>query len=495
MSTTVREVGTAVPTHPWLRPIALAFVPGPTTPLLRSFTDRLLHDFHQLGHRTQTAPDASTDAILTTARFGEVVSWREALLFSARRRFSLTRLPAVFTVLAVSPRKFETALRRFETALAKDQPDPLDYAYAGLAPQAHRVLHEQGRRGGPLLALLRLLQAQSKSIRIVLVVGDKRPLEVYHFDLVGAHPRTRTDHDPSFYRDIALRIVTAASTGEVTEHQVVGEPIPRAQWQHLSTPEAMRAASKQFAKRHFFTEMLRISDLVRVPAMEDGVARQYSEGCFATWDAGLQALIATATGSARPVDKGNITPDMLAVIVGIRPDGRGALVRHVEGRDNPPPSSEAVEMMSMDQGLPTIDLGPSWGISAKVPVVRSKLHGHRGVAGYDRRRVEYVPLDASYHHYLVSCATEAQALGVKDAFARSEALSRPADPRQVVFTVLPGHGIIIVEKWVVKKAPFQVIWEHMDAGFLEIATRIPQGPMRYVKSSTERMVLEMAPSP
>lgn len=491
MRTNLREVETAVPTHPWLRSIALAFVPGPTTPLSWSFADRLLHDFRQLGHRTQAAPDASTDAILTTARFGEVVSWREALLFSARRRFGLTRLPTVFTVLDVPPRRLQTALRRFETALAKDPADPQDYAYSGLAPQAHRVLHEQGRRGGPLLALLRLLQAQTKSIRIVLVIGDKRPLEVYHFDLVGAHPRTRADNDPCFYRDIALRIVTAASTKEVTEHQVVSKPIPRSQWQRLSTPDAMCAASKQFAKRNFFTEMLRISDLVRVPAMDDGLARQYSEGCFATWDPELQALIATATGSARPVDKGNITHDMLAVIVGIRPNGRGALVRHVEGRDNPPPSSEAVEMMGADQGLPTIELEPSWGISAEVPVVRSKLHGHRGVAGYDPRRVEYVPLDACYHHYLVSCATEAQAVGVKDAFARSEALPRPADPRQVVFTVLPGHGVIIVEKWAKGKAPFQLIWEHMDAGFLEIATRIPQGPMRYGKSSNGRMVLQI----
>ncbi len=82
----------------------------------------------------------------------------------------------------------------------------------------------------------------------------------------------------------------------------------------------------------------------RYPAQADQVlggvprrsaAAQYSEGCFATWDTELQALIATATGSARPVDKRNITPDMLAVIVGIRPDGRGALVRHVEGRGQP----------------------------------------------------------------------------------------------------------------------------------------------------------------
>jgi hypothetical protein len=489
MSTTLTGIGTAVSTHPWLHSIAVAFVPGHTTPLLQSFAVRLLHDFRRLGHRTQAAPDSSTDAILTTARFGDVVSWREALLFSGRRRFSLTRLPTVFTLLHIAPGSLETALRRFETALAKDSPRPQDYLYTGLAPRAHRVLHEQGRRGGPLLALLRLLQAQTKSIRIVLVVGGERPVEAYHFDLVGAHPRTLAEDEAFFYRDIALRIVTAVSTRELTKHQVVGDLIPRSQWLGLSTPAAMRAASRQLAKRNFFTEMLRISDLVRVPAMEDGVARQYSEGCFATWDTGLRALIATATGSAKPVDKGNITHDMLAVIDGISPDGRGALVRHVEGLDNLPPSSEAVEMIGMDQGLPTIKLGRSWAISSQVPVVRSKLHGHRGVAAYDPSRVEYVPLDACYHHYPVSCATEAQALGVKHAFARSEALRRPADPRQVVFTILPGHGLITAEKWAEWKAPFQVIWEYMDAGFLEIECRIPQGPVAYIKSSNRRMVL------
>jgi hypothetical protein len=154
---------------------------------------------------------------------------------------------------------------------------------------------------------------------------------------------------------------------------------------------------------------VRIADLVPVPAVTDAVASQYSEGCFATWDPALGALVATVTGSARPVDKGAITEDDLAVIVGVRPDGRGALTRRVEGKRDAPPSSEAVELMDMDGPLPAIDLGPAWGTSARAPVVRSKLHGHRGIAAYDPRRVEYVPLDPPYYHYLVSCATDARA--------------------------------------------------------------------------------------
>jgi hypothetical protein len=125
-------------------------------------------------------------------------------------------------------------------------------------------------------------------------------------------------------------------------------------------------------------------------------------------------------------------------------------------------------------------------------VVRSKLHGHRGMAAYDPRYVEFAPLDPPYYHYLVSCGTGAQAQGIKDAFARSEALQNPQDPRQVVFTVLPGHGIVIVEKWVSGTTPFQVMWEYMDAGYLEVENRVPQGPMEYVPGLDGRMLLQTA---
>jgi hypothetical protein len=149
-------------------------------------------------------------------------------------------------------------------------------------------------------------------------------------------------------------------------------------------------------------------------------------------------------------------------------------------------------MMDMDSPLPTITLDPAWNVTAQVPVARSKLHGHRGVAAYDPRRVEYVPLEPSYYHYPVSCATDAQARGIKGAFARSEAMQNPDDPRQVAFTVLPCHGVVIVEKWVPGTAPFQVIWEAMDAGYLQVDNLVPQGTMAYVSGPDGRMVLRTA---
>jgi hypothetical protein len=489
MSVVLQDAPGVKPTHPWLRKMHIAFVPGPTTPLLEEVTRELLRHASLQGHDIQDTPDDDTDAILTTAAFGEPLDWRKVLLATARLRFGLSHTPNVFTMLHAQPSEFQGLLDHFEMALAKEGPDPADFDFPGLAPQAYRVLYEQGSRGGPIMALERLVQAQSKSIRVILVIGNEKPLYAYHFDLVGGHPRSEADDLALFYDDLVLRMVTTLCTHEVTQHQVVGDPIPYSLWQSLDTPGAMRVAAQELGQRDFFTEMVRIDDVVQVPVVSDVVADQYSEGCFSTWDPTLGALIATVTGSARPLNKDDITEEDLAVIVGVRRDGEGALVRHVEGKENTAPSSESVEMIGMDRPLPTIQAGSEGDTPIQVPVVRSKLHGHRGIAAYHPEFVEFVPLTPAYYHYVVSCATDAQAWGIEEAFSHSEALQNPEDPRQVVFSVLPGHGIMIVEKWISGKVPFQVIWEHMDAGYLQVAQRIPQGPLEYLPAADGRMVL------
>ncbi len=476
--------------HPWLKSLRVAFVPGQTSPLLEEVADGLLRHFKLLGHDTQATPDNSTDLILTTAPFGEPIPWRKALIFNLRKRFGIRGTPSLETLVHVTPERFHALLDHFEQALAKEGPDAVDYDFPGLARGAPRVLYDLGRRGGAIVALERLVQAQAMSLRVLLVVGDGRPTEAYHFDLVGAHPKSEADDLEDFYRDIVLRIVTTDSTVDVKEHELVGDRITRDEWDRLSTPTEMTLAARQLGKRNFFTDMVRISDVVQVPAVPESIANQYSEGCFATWDPHLNALIATVTGSARPVHKGDIGEDDLAVIVGVRPDGGGAQVRHVKGKRNDPPSTEAVEMIDMDSVLPTISLDGDWDGSGEVPVVRSKLHGHRGISSYDPSRVEFIRLQPAYYHYLVSCATEAQARGIKQAFAHSETLTNPADPRQVAFTVLPGHGVFMVEKWVPGAAPFQTLWEYMDAGYLNVENRVPQGPMRYVSGPSGLSILE-----
>ena len=488
-------------THDWLKPVRVAYVPGKANPLLELVTENLLKVFKDLGHSASLQPDNQTDVILTSATFGEPIKWRDALMFTARKRFGLAKLPTVFTLIPVTPDKLKESLDYFEEVLAKDSINPLDYDLPGLAPSAYLTLYEQGKRGGPILSLLRTLQSQAKCIRIILIVGDEHPLEAYTFDLVGAYPRTDGADPKYFYQDLAYRILTAVSTSEITKHQVINEPISLEDWQKLSTPESMRRAGQEFGRRHFFTQMIRISDLVHVPAIDDAISSQYSEGCFTTWDPQISGLIATITGSARPVDKDNLTDDEMAIIVGVRPDGMGALVRNVEGKRNDPPSSEAVEMIDMDLALPKIKIfikpdnmvssGEDSGTSVySVPVARSKLHGHRGVRAYDPRLVEHVMLDEPFYHYPVSCSTEAQARAIRDAYARSEALNNPQDPRQIVFTVLPGHGVVIAEKWVPGKEPFQVMWEAMDSGSLQVENYIPQGPLTYVPNIDGLMVLK-----
>ncbi len=478
-------------THAWLKKVHICSVLDDRSHGVELIAEKLLDQFHRMGHDVQAQPDHNTDILLTSAIFNQPLDWREALLFTSRRRYHLDHTPMIFTLMIITTERFRTMLDHFKAALSNDHPDPNDFRFPGLASQAHQVLIEQGHRGGPILALERLIQAQAKGIRILLMVGDESPIEAYLFDLVGAHPRIPADDPESFYHDIVLRMVTAISTHEITNHKVTGKPIQRSLWEQSRSVKAMRQASLELGKRNFFTPMVRIADLVEVPAVGDAIASQYSEGCFATWDMTLDALVTTVTGSARPVNKGDISDKDLAVIVGVQPDGCGALVRHVEGLRNDAPSSESVELMDMDTVLPKITLGSEWGTSSKVPVVRSKLHGHRGVASFNPRYVEHVFLDPPYYHYPVSCATEAQARAIKTAFSRSEALLNPQDPRQVVFTILPGHGTVIVEKWVEGKNPFQVIWEYMDLGFLEVEKHIPQGLLTYITSTQERMILQL----
>jgi hypothetical protein len=474
-------------THSWLQKIRVAYVPGETTSLIEHFAENLLAHFSQNGHQVLGKPNGEVDVLLTTAIFGQPVNWRDAMLFTARRRFHLQHAPLVFSIVHATPEQLQQALAHFEKALQKVPPDQRDFEIPGMTSNAYRTLYEQGRRGGPILSLVRMVQSQSMSIRVLLLIGDDEPVEAYTFDLVGAHPRSLASTDEFFYDDLMLRVVTAASTQEVTEHEVTEKPISKFEWMNLSTPLAMRVAGRELGRRNFFTEMVRVANLVSAPAIHEAVSSQYSEGCYATWEPKIEALITTITGSARPVAKDNLSDDELAVIVGLRQDGLGALVREVEGKRNDPPSSEAVEMLLMDRSLPQITLGSDWDVDTgarekTVPIIRSKLHGHRGVKAYDPTVAEHVYLDPPYYHYPVSCSTEAQARAITTAFARSEALMDPDDPRYLIFTILPGHGLVIAEKWVQGKKPFQSIWEAMDNGKIEIDRLVPQGHLKFVQN-------------
>ncbi len=66
----------------------------------------------------------------------------------------------------------------------------------------------------------------------------------------------------------------------------------------------------------------------------------------------------------------------------------------------------------------------------------------------------------------------------------------PNDPRTVVFSILPGHGLLMAEKWVPGTRPFDVLLAAMDSRRLEISHGVPQGRMRYALQG-DRMVLQL----
>lgn len=471
---------------PTAKPTHVAFLPDDHNQVVAEFARRLSQEFLSQGHVVTDRPDANTKLVVTSGRFGEPLPWRDAPLFSVRARYKLSHNPVVYALVHASQSQFRETWDRLEIALKRDDPDPDDYGFIGLSDTAYKVLHAQGRRGGPILAMERAIQGQIKSIRVLLLVGDQQPESVFHFDLAGAHPQSTGSYE-EIISDVVLRMITTARTDVVAEHQAVGDPIPTSTWERLAAPKDIASASTQLHQREFFTEPLVIAELVKVPVVSRVIAAQYSEGCMATWDPALSELVATVTGSIRPVHKGYVTTKDLTVITGVRSDGVGALYRPIEALPHNLPSSEGIELVGMDELLPRIS--PPGVSGGEAPVLRSKLHGHRGIRSFDPELVEFVPLDGPFYDYLVSCATDAQAAGVKEAFARSESLRDPGDPRSIVFTVLPGHGIMVAEKWVEGKAPFQVIWEAMDAGALDVVSRVPQGRLWFVEDGSN-MVLE-----
>jgi len=493
MSIAERSLDTAAPPrHSWLRQVRLCHVPGESNPMLDEFVERLKRSFERLGHPLLLEPTETMDAFLTTARYDVPLDWRDSLLFRGRRRFGLKVKPILYTLIAITPAQLRQLLEHFERVLRKSPPDPADYHFDGLAPRAFDVLYEQGHRGGPMMCVTRLCQGRFKTLRAVLVVGEERAECAFVFDLAGAFPRCESTDPDGLAEDVALRLATSLSTSDLVNHRFEGEEIPREQWEGLAARQAMIDASKALGERRFFTTQVRIADLVVAPSLTDAVARQYSEGCFATWEPELDALVTTVTGSRNPVEKGRISEDDLAVVTGVTPDGDGALARPVAGLRNDPPSSEAVELKDVDDLLPWIELSAEWNLAGKVPVIRSKLHGHRGVAGYDPEHVEFLPLDEPYYHYPVSCSTAGQAAGIRVAFSRARCLLDPDDPRTIAFTVLPGHGMLMVEKWIPGKAPFEHLIEAMDAKRIEIVNGVPQGSMSYSPDPDGRMRLDGA---
>ena len=479
--TGVTERDTLSKTHAWVHPITFSYVPGALSPALEQATEALQEWLRAAGCAIESVPTNATDLIITTARFGAPVERDEALFFQAKRRHGLSRRPRLLTIVDVPEVDYQRWLDRF-AGLAR-QPDGVvpERPYPGLGPHAVEVLARQAKRGGPEVAMGRFLQAQAKSIQLMALRSDGagRALRAVHFDLAGAHPVTEAADLDAFAEDAGYRLLAAVCAEEVNGHVFLPDLLPRAIWDSLATPDAMIRAGHAFTEFGFFTEPVYVEKLLGFRGVSDAISAQYSEGCYAAFDPDISGLVITASGSSRLVDKRSIGRDDQAIVVGIKPERDGAIVRKVKGMDTIVPSVEAVEMMRICEAVPRRRWRNSRGEEVTVPAIRAILHGHIGVAAYNPEYVECVSLDTLYHAHLVTCGTNRLADATAAAFARSVALRDPADPRTAVFLEQPGHGVVVAEKWLEGKSAFDAIYEYVAEGHLRVAMQVPQGTVRW----------------
>jgi hypothetical protein len=87
----------------------VAFVPGPVSPLIEETAQGLLEQLQKQGNEVRDVPGPGTDVIFTSALFGVPLRWREALMFTARRRFAMEKSPTIFTLVHATPDQLKTS--------------------------------------------------------------------------------------------------------------------------------------------------------------------------------------------------------------------------------------------------------------------------------------------------------------------------------------------------------------------------------------------------
>ncbi len=461
--------------HDWLQPVTICFVAGASNARLARVTSQLADWFTDNGHHVQAEPDATTDLLITTMPGAIAIDRDGALLLNGKRRFKLPHRPQVLTFVDLTTAQFVErqgyidALRDLPYEAAKTVEIP------GLGAHGSEVIHQQLQRHD-LVGMARILQGQAISIRIMGLIGDADwPDYGLHIDLAGAYAKIPFHNPTDFIENLGGRIATFLNTVDVKDHIYLDEQLAAARWNTSETPNDLVRAGKTFTEYGFFTDPVDVVKLLGFRGLGDAIAAQYSEGCYATYDPDLGGLVTTATGSAKFVDKRAIKRSDTTLITGVKAGRMGALVQSIEGREQIAPSVEAVELFGVCEHAGT----EQTAAGVMRPKVRSLLHGHVGVASYDAAHVECVVLDKSFYAYPVSCGTNILANATAAAFAAAEALEDTNDPRTVIFVEQPCHGIVVVERWVAGKRPFQEIEEALTNGWLVMQSHVPQSLSEY----------------
>lgn len=468
--------------HRWLHPVRATVLPGSGPQPVTALTHRIATWLHSTGNIVTEQPTPSTNVLLTTATFGQAVAVECAPLFTAKRAYHLHTRPTVVTLVGMRSDQFKDWTEHFANLSA------IQRTYPGLGPAAGRILADQSRTAGPEVALGRLVQAQAKSIRAIVITFDSndQPVQAIHYSLAGAHRVTDATNIDEFVRDAGIRILTAACERDVHDCAYVSDALPLRTWNSLTVPAAMIRSGRRFGEMGLFSAPVSIETLLGFRGLGDVLSKQFSDGCYAAFEPKLSALVMTASGSWRSIDKGAIGQSEQAIVVGVADNSDAVQVRPVEGFGHVRPSVEAFEMMGICKAVGSHELRESMDRPVTVPNVRAILHAHRGVDAYDPQKVERVVLDEMFEAFPVSCGTLPLAKASAAAFGRSVALSDHDDPRLIVFLEQPGHGVIVIERWAASAStdPFDAIHQSLVRGDLVLSKRVPQGESRWTESTT-----------
>ncbi len=473
--------------HAWARPVHVALVPRIRDSLIDPLLTALPASLRGYGGRLVPRPNRHTRIIVTTARYGEIISTKEALFFQAKLLFKLAHRPSVFTLVSVPRDELVETLTRLEQVAAASDAELDQFWFPGMPATGLPILREEARRGGPIKAFARLLQVQVKSVWTGAVVGDPATGAIdgiYLFDLVGAYPFVTAPSVEQMVDDLVARLTTIVCTSEADHHERVATTVPRDVWERTTAPERMVEAAWELGRRGFLTAPIQLKDF-GFRALGRAISSQYSEGCLAIYDPEFGFLLTTATGSARVVDKRYISRADIALVQEIKPDYSGVRIPRVEGRSFVKPSVEALELARIVFDAPRFARS-----RPTVPV--SIVHLHMGIAAYNPAVVEYVALDPPFYACPVSCGTRELADGTARAFARSSVLSNGDESRRIAVLEQPTHGCMLVELGGGTIPPYQRIFTAIDRGDLVLSFAVPQGRVRWQPPDERGMICKVS---
>jgi hypothetical protein len=410
---------------PWWRPLNVAFVgEHRASARMAEYQSQLLESFRDQGHNIVTTSAADIDLLIDVAMIPDgpeplvqrIPERSQPLMLTVMKDYQLKRRPHNLIVLV------------------------------GVDESLGSWSHVD------VVSTARVAMGKIGSFKVVFVSGSGSD-EVTYCTLEGGHP-TETHAKVNGLRD---RLVASASAREVGgQFDVINDAISQATWSATQIPDEIVRAGHRMHQLGLLPRPQKISDYVS-PRMARVYERYlglngFSEGMLFAVDPLTGTTMVTASGSW-DVDKRALHRDEVTALSGIV--GGRVQVHAPVGIRPKGPSVEALEVLSLLEAVPRIRLSRDgsngWRLDPsgeiEVPIIRSGIHAHVGVAFADDSLVETIEPDRQLYPYGFGCGTDLMCEVARSTVARSSAINDPKDRRRYVRWPMLYHGEMVVELW------------------------------------------------